>query len=178
MTERERVERPRPAGTPLRDKDGQRRVPLSNESINKTLVLLANILDSAVERGGLETNPARGKRRRLKAPRPTRRVLEPDELTELLAHANPRSRKSAPVGPPNCPVVHKSGPQTQNQPPEDDLKLPDHTRKAPDFQGFPEWARLGSNQRPLACEASALPLSYAPGTAPVYAPPTDDRPRC
>ena len=25
-----------------------------------------------------------------------------------------------------------------------------------------EWARLVSNQRPLACEASALPLSYAP----------------
>ena len=25
-----------------------------------------------------------------------------------------------------------------------------------------QWARLGSNQRPLACEASALPLSYAP----------------
>src|ERR1051325_5157297 len=27
------------------------------------------------------------------------------------------------------------------------------------------WARLGSNQRPLACEASALPLSYAPWAA-------------
>ena len=26
-----------------------------------------------------------------------------------------------------------------------------------------EWAHLGSNQGPLACEASALPLSYAPG---------------
>jgi hypothetical protein len=26
----------------------------------------------------------------------------------------------------------------------------------------PEWARLGSNQRPPACEAGALPLSYAP----------------
>src|SRR5690606_34239842 len=26
------------------------------------------------------------------------------------------------------------------------------------------WARLGSNQRPLACKASALPLSYAPET--------------
>src|SRR5947207_2647972 len=26
-----------------------------------------------------------------------------------------------------------------------------------------KWARLVSNQRPLACEASALPLSYAPG---------------
>src|SRR3954452_13085771 len=25
------------------------------------------------------------------------------------------------------------------------------------------WAQLGSNQRPLACKASALPLSYAPG---------------
>ena len=25
-----------------------------------------------------------------------------------------------------------------------------------------EWAHLGSNQGPLACEASALPLSYAP----------------
>jgi hypothetical protein len=27
------------------------------------------------------------------------------------------------------------------------------------------WARLGSNQRPPACEAGALPLSYAPGRA-------------
>src|SRR4029077_19361427 len=38
------------------------------------------------------------------------------------------------------------------------------------FQGFPlggiglvePWARLGSNQTPPACEAGALPLSYAP----------------
>ena len=28
---------------------------------------------------------------------------------------------------------------------------------------FRGWAHLGSNQGPLACEASALPLSYAPG---------------
>src|SRR4051794_41657921 len=28
--------------------------------------------------------------------------------------------------------------------------------------GSEGWARLVSNQRPLACEASALPLSYAP----------------
>ena len=32
-----------------------------------------------------------------------------------------------------------------------------------DFQATSRWARLGLNQRPLACEASALPLSYAPG---------------
>jgi hypothetical protein len=31
-----------------------------------------------------------------------------------------------------------------------------------DFLG---WAQLGSNQRPLACKASALPLSYAPFAA-------------
>ena len=30
-----------------------------------------------------------------------------------------------------------------------------------------EWAHLGSNQGPLACEASALPLSYAPCEAKV-----------
>src|ERR1700733_11511171 len=30
------------------------------------------------------------------------------------------------------------------------------------------WARLGLNQRPLACEASALPLSYAPVPARFY----------
>src|SRR5271157_5349891 len=28
--------------------------------------------------------------------------------------------------------------------------------------GLTWWAQLGSNQRPLACKASALPLSYAP----------------
>ena len=36
-------------------------------------------------------------------------------------------------------------------------------------KGIPAgWARLVSNQRPLACEASALPLSYAPGSRSVY----------
>ena len=60
------------------------RVPLSNESINKTLVTLTQILDSAVERGLLESNPARGKRRRLKVVKPVRRLLEADDLKELL----------------------------------------------------------------------------------------------
>src|ERR1039457_4772081 len=36
------------------------------------------------------------------------------------------------------------------------------TRKYSCFAGLYDWARLVSNQRPLACEASALPLSYAP----------------
>src|SRR5439155_10978474 len=41
----------------------------------------------------------------------------------------------------------------------------------------PAWARLGSNQRPLACEASALPLSYAPGRAITIATPRKRRRR-
>jgi len=59
VAERERVRRAAASGKPLTRSEGQKRVPLSNESINKTLVLLANILDSAVERGGLDINPAR-----------------------------------------------------------------------------------------------------------------------
>ncbi len=93
VIEREAIRRAAASGNPLLGRRGQRRVALSNESINKTLVLLAQILDSAVERGGLETNPARGKRRRLKAARPVRRVLEPDELAELLAVAGRMDRQ-------------------------------------------------------------------------------------
>ena len=36
------------------------------------------------------------------------------------------------------------------------------TASRPEFLPGRWWARLGLNQRPLACEASALPLSYAP----------------
>ncbi|WDT93801.1 tyrosine-type recombinase/integrase [Thermoleophilum album] len=50
--------------------------PLSNESINKTLVLLASILETAVEYGRLDRNPARGRRRRLKVARPERSSLD------------------------------------------------------------------------------------------------------
>lgn len=40
-------------------------------------------------------------------------------------------------------------------------------RRSGSFAGYNnlgecQWARLGLNQRPLACEASALPLSYEP----------------
>src|SRR5262249_12350196 len=35
--------------------------------------------------------------------------------------------------------------------------------RSPRLQGLSQWARLGSNRRPPACEAGALPLSYAPG---------------
>jgi integrase len=61
--------------------------PLSNASINKTLKVLAQVLEDAVEFGHLEANPARGKRRRLKAARPRRTWLELEQVQALLAAA-------------------------------------------------------------------------------------------
>jgi integrase len=57
---------------------------LSHGSINKTLKVLAQVLDDAVEYGHLDVNPARGKKRRLKAARPKRTWLELDEVYSLL----------------------------------------------------------------------------------------------
>jgi integrase len=58
--------------------------PLSNNSINKTITVLARVLDQAIEYGWITTNPARGKRRRLKGDRPRRTWLELDEIRDLL----------------------------------------------------------------------------------------------
>jgi integrase len=60
---------------------------LSNRSINETIKVLALVLDDAIDYGHLETNPARGKKRRLKAKKPDRTFLELDEVQALLAAA-------------------------------------------------------------------------------------------
>ncbi|HYM55363.1 MAG TPA: tyrosine-type recombinase/integrase, partial [Solirubrobacteraceae bacterium] len=57
---------------------------LSNGSINETLNLLAQILELAVEYGHIQINPARGRRRRLKATPPKRTWLEPEQIKPLL----------------------------------------------------------------------------------------------
>jgi integrase len=61
---------------------------LSNSSINKVLKVLAQVLDDAVEFGHVETNVARGKRRRLKAAKPRRTWLELHEVQALLEAAD------------------------------------------------------------------------------------------
>jgi integrase len=58
--------------------------PLSNGSINRTLRVLGRVLDDALEYGHVKTNPARGRKRRLKAKRPRRIWLELDEVRSLL----------------------------------------------------------------------------------------------
>lgn len=61
--------------------------PLSNASINKTLRHLAAVLDLAVEYGHLPANPAKGRRRRLKAPPPSRASMTAEQVAALLAAA-------------------------------------------------------------------------------------------
>jgi integrase len=57
---------------------------LSNASINHTLRHLSQILETAVEYGLIDSNPAAGKRRRLKAAKPARPWVEPEQLPALL----------------------------------------------------------------------------------------------
>jgi integrase len=58
---------------------------LSGESINKTLVLLAAILETAEERELIARNPAKGRRRRVRTHRPQRSYLDSaDQITALL----------------------------------------------------------------------------------------------
>jgi integrase len=61
---------------------------LGPASINRTVATLAAVLDVAVEYGHLTANPAKGRRRRLPTPRPTRAFLEPEQVAALLAAAS------------------------------------------------------------------------------------------
>lgn len=72
----------------LPEKDRKRPVrPLSNGSINKTIRLLAVVLEQAVEYGYLDRNPAKGRKRLLKEDKPTRSYLQPDQVAALLSAA-------------------------------------------------------------------------------------------
>lgn len=76
---REAIER----GTPLRDDAGRLLKPLSASSVNKTIDVLQSILAVAVEYGLLETNPASGRRRRLK--KPAKRPVHLDNVHQIQA---------------------------------------------------------------------------------------------
>jgi integrase len=70
---------------------------LGARSINKTISYLSTILEVAVEYGYMDRNPARGRRRRLKADAPRRQFLEADQVGALLDAAG-RHRTSARYG--------------------------------------------------------------------------------
>jgi integrase len=65
---------------------------LSNSSINHTLRHLAQILEDAVDDELLASNPASGKRRRLKVAKPARPWVEPEQLPALLDAASGTGR--------------------------------------------------------------------------------------
>ncbi len=71
------------AGAVLRDRRGRRIKPLGPSSLRKLIDCLASILDEAIEDGHIDRNPARGRRMRVKVPKPTRTFLEMDELVAL-----------------------------------------------------------------------------------------------
>ena len=79
------------AGEQIRDRNGRARRALSNESINKLLVLLTRVLEPAVRRGWLPHNPAASVQR-LRVPRRKGAILEADELESLITAARPRAR--------------------------------------------------------------------------------------
>lgn len=62
---------------------------LGAAQINKTLKILAMILDVMLEYQLMDgANPARGRRRRVKAPKPQRTWVEPEQLTALIEAAD------------------------------------------------------------------------------------------
>jgi integrase len=71
------------AGAVLRDARNRRLQPLGPASLKKLIDCLASILDEAIEDGYIERNPARGRRMRVKVPKPSRTFLEMDELVAL-----------------------------------------------------------------------------------------------
>jgi integrase len=71
------------AGKPLLDAGGRVLRPLSASSINKTLKHLAGILDQALEYDLIARNPAKGRRRRLKAAKP--RPVHLDSVDQIVA---------------------------------------------------------------------------------------------
>jgi len=87
LRERRRISEQIDAGVVERDAHNMPLRPLSHESINKCLALLARILDDAVERGYLADNPAR-RVRRLRHHRPRRPVLEVHEVAAMLDAAD------------------------------------------------------------------------------------------
>jgi len=76
------------AGADLRDKRNRRLVALSACQIRSVIMVLAMVLDEAVEDELIDRNPARGKRMRMRVPKPARSFLELDELAALLDAAS------------------------------------------------------------------------------------------
>jgi integrase len=89
------------AGANLRDERNRRLKPLSSASMRMVIDGLVAILDDAVEDGHIDSNPARGRRMRIRVPKPKRTFLELDELAALIDAA---TEQDIPLGPGVAPI--------------------------------------------------------------------------
>jgi integrase len=87
------------AGAELKDRQGRTARALGPASIRKLIDTLAAILDDAIEDELIDHNPARGKRMRVRVPKPARTFLEMDELVALIeaAEAQEHAPTMAPI---------------------------------------------------------------------------------
>jgi hypothetical protein len=96
-------------------------------------------------------------------PRPGERTASSRPRCVLRAPCERGAKPAAPMPPAaSCPrgcTCHRRG-QSGLRPSSS------HHEERHCFKGLFQWAHLGSNQGPPACEAGALPLSYAPGRKP------------
>lgn len=84
IKEREDLDAMHAQGVIVRDQRGNPRRGLGPRKLNQAVRLLAAVLDEAVDRDLIDTNPARDKKLRRKVPKPLRTFLELDELATLL----------------------------------------------------------------------------------------------
>ncbi len=95
------------AGADIRDKRGRRRTPIGARHMRMAIGVLAAILEEALEDELITQNPARGKRMRIRVPKPSRTFLELDELAALIDAAATQD------APPAIDPAKLDGPGTQ-----------------------------------------------------------------
>jgi integrase len=87
LKEAERRRKALESGKPERRSKGQVWKPLNNNSINRTIQRLAQVLEEAVEQNLISHNPAKGRKRRAKPSRVSRDFLTADQVKVLLEAA-------------------------------------------------------------------------------------------
>jgi integrase len=93
IKERDELDALRAKGAVVRDRRGNPRRGLGPRKLNQAIRLLAAILDDAIDRDLIDTNPARDRKLRRKVPKPLRSFLELDELAALLDAARELERE-------------------------------------------------------------------------------------
>jgi integrase len=96
LAEREELTARLAAGERLTDNGSRPLRPLANSTINKTLDVLSGILATAYDHRLIGANPALGRARRLRARKPRRTWLMPDQVIDIIDAAERIDRTNRP----------------------------------------------------------------------------------